>query len=85
MPRSDESHDEQSDELLPVYRHIVATLTELSNTECVRSDERERRQVQEQLMEIQQKCREQQRLRISGTKRDLALAISSQVKLDFDA
>ena len=73
---------EQCDELLPVYHRVVANLTELLNTKSVRSDEAERSQIQDQLMEAQQKCRGQRRRRSldDDDKRNLARSISSHVR-----
>lgn len=72
-------------ELLPIYNEHVAVLTELLNTDCVRSDEGLLRQVQEQLMEAQQNCRRQRQGTPSLDKRELAYIISDQLKLELQS
>lgn len=69
-----------------MYHRVVANLTELLNTRSVRSDEMERNQIQDQLMEAQQKCRGQRRRKSldDDDKRDLARSISSHVRRDVE-
>lgn len=79
---NDDSHHKLCNGCFPDCHQIIASLTELLNTECVRLDEKERGQIQEQLMEAQQRCRGHRRRSSLDAKRNLALAISSHLKLE---
>lgn len=78
---SDGLYDEQCDDLLPIYHQIVTTLTDILNIDSVRFDERLRKEIQGQLLEAQQKCREQRRRHLLNDRRKLVFAISSHPRI----
>jgi hypothetical protein len=47
----DDMHTDESHKLAEINQQIIATLTELLNTESVRSDDKSRAWIQEKLME----------------------------------
>ncbi|KAH8727820.1 hypothetical protein GQ44DRAFT_676781 [Phaeosphaeriaceae sp. PMI808] len=67
-------HTEESHKLAQINHQIVATLTELLNTESVRSDEKSRAWIQERLMEAEHQIRRQRRRLSSNSERHFALA-----------
>jgi hypothetical protein len=81
----DDMHAEESHKLAELNRQIVATLTELLNTESVRSDEKSRVYIQERLMEAEHQNRRQRRRHSSDSERDFASAIAHHLELDLNA
>jgi hypothetical protein len=81
----DDMHTEESHKLAELNRQIVATLTELLNTESVRSDEKSRAWIQERLMEAEHQNRRQRRRHSSESERDFASAIAHHIELDLNA
>lgn len=79
----DDTHTEESHKLAELNHQIVATLTELLNTESVRSDDKSRAWIQERLMEAEHENRRQRRRRSSNTERDFASAIAHHIELDL--
>jgi hypothetical protein len=80
----DNMHTEEAHKLAELNHQIVATLTELLNTESVRSDERSRAWIQERLMEAEHENRRQRRRRSSNSdERDFASAIAHHIELDL--
>ncbi len=79
----DDSHTDESHKLAEINRQIVATLTELLNTESVRSDDRHRAWIQERLMEAEHQSRRQRRRHSSDAERDFACAIAHQLELSL--
>jgi hypothetical protein len=80
----DDMHTEESHKLAELNRQIVATLTELLNTESVRSDEKCRAWIQERLMEAEHQNRRQRRRHSSETEREFASAIAQHIELDLN-
>lgn len=72
----DESQSNDSHKLCMVNQQIKATLTELINTESVRSDEKYRSWVLEKLMDAEQQIRKQRRRHSSGD-REMAASIAT--------
>jgi hypothetical protein len=81
----DDMHTEESHKLAEINHQIVATLTELLNTECVRSDDKQRAWIQERLMEAEHQNRRQRRRHSSNSERDFASAIAHHLELDLHA
>lgn len=79
----DDTHTEETHKLAEINQQIVATLTELLNTECVRSDEKQRAWIQERLMEAEHQMRRQRRRHSSNSERDFASAIAHHLELDL--
>nr|KAF2031923.1 hypothetical protein EK21DRAFT_110589 [Setomelanomma holmii] len=79
----DDMHTEESHKLAELNHQIVATLTELLNTESVRADETSRAWIQERLMEAEHENRRQRRRRSSNAERGFASAIAHQIDLDL--
>ena len=73
-----DSHIGDSPQLCEVNQQIKATLTELLNTDSVRSDEKYRAWIQGRLMDAEQKIRKQRRRRSSSSsvERELASSIA---------
>jgi len=78
---ADDIHTEDSHKLAEINHQIVATLTELLNTECVRSDDKQRAWIQEKLMEAEHQGRRQRRRHSSNAERDFASAIAHNLEL----
>jgi len=74
MVEDPRSEDEQK-ALYEINQQIKATLTELLNTESVRSDEKYRAWIQERLMDAEHQIRKRRR-RHSGADRDFAQSIA---------
>jgi hypothetical protein len=74
---------EDAHKLFLVNKDIKATLTELLNTESVRSDDKYRQWIQERLMEAEQQIRRQRRRRSSGSTSDREFASSIAEHLDM--
>ncbi|CAO2654429.1 Nn.00g111620.m01.CDS01 [Neocucurbitaria sp. VM-36] len=85
-PRSsiDDTHTEESHRLSEINHQIVATLTELLNTESVRSDDRHRAWIQERLMEAEHQIRRERRRHSSNAERDFASSIAHQLELGLN-
>jgi hypothetical protein len=66
-PRHNIADPEDAHKLFHVNKDIKATLTELLNTESVRSDGKYRQWIQERLMEAEQQIRRQRRRRLLST------------------
>jgi hypothetical protein len=77
-------HTEDSHKLAEINHQIVATLTELLNTECVRSDDKQRAWIQEKLMEAEHQGRRQRRRHSSNAERDFASAIAHNLELGLN-
>lgn len=73
-----ESHTEDSDKLCDINKQIKATLTDLLNTESVRSDEKYRVWVQARLLDAEHQIRLQRRRRSSADK-DMAELIAQSL------
>lgn len=77
----DDTHTAESRRLSELNHQIVATLTELMNTESVRSDEKHRAWIQERLMEAEHQIRRERRRHSSTAERDFASAIAHQLEV----
>jgi hypothetical protein len=80
----DDMHTDETHKLAELNQQIIATLTELLNTESVRSDDKSRTWIQERLMEAEHQVRRQRRRRSSHSERGFASAIAQQLELDFN-
>lgn len=76
-------HTEEAHKLAEINHQIVATLTELLNTDSVRADERSRAWIQERLMEAEHQIRRQRRRRSSNSERHVASSIAHKLELDL--
>lgn len=74
---------EDAHKLFEINKEIKATLTELLNTESVRSDSQYRQWIQERLMDAEQQIRRQRRRRSSGSIVDREFASSIAEHLDM--
>jgi len=84
----DDMHTEESLKINEINHQIVATLTELLNTESVRSDDKHRAWIQERLMEAEHQIRRERRRHSSNASlnadRDFASAIAHQLELGLN-
>lgn len=80
----DDMHTDETHKLAELNQQIIATLTELLNTESVRSDDQSRAWIQERLMEAEHQNRRQRRRRSSNSERGFATAIAHQIELDLN-
>jgi hypothetical protein len=80
----DDMHTDESHKLAELNQQIIATLTELLNTESVRSDCKSRAWIQEKLMEAEHQIRRQRRRHSSNSERDFASAIAHHLELDLN-
>ena len=69
--------------LFEINKEIKTTLTELLNTESVRSDAQYRQWIQERLMDAEQQIRRQRRRRSSGSPADREFASSIAEHMDM--
>lgn len=76
--------DMHVDKLSELNHQIVATLTELLNTESVRSDEKHHRWIQERLMELEHQLRRDKRRHSSNAERNLASAITHHLDVSIN-
>lgn len=74
----DDTHVEDSHKLYEINQQIKATLTELLNTESVRSDDKYRAWIQERLMDAERQIRKQRRRHSSGD-RMMAASIATHM------
>ncbi|KAF2687895.1 hypothetical protein K458DRAFT_171793 [Lentithecium fluviatile CBS 122367] len=74
---------EDAHKLCELNQEIKATLTELLNTESVRSDEKYRAWIQGRLMAAEHQIRDQRRRRSSGSEHDREFASSIAEHLDL--
>jgi hypothetical protein len=81
----DDMHTEETHKLAEINQQIIATLTELLNTDSVRSDDKSRSWIQERLMEAEHQIRRQRRRHSSNSERDFASAIAHHLELDLNA
>ncbi|RAR14556.1 hypothetical protein DDE83_002130 [Stemphylium lycopersici] len=81
----DDMHTEESHKLAIINQQIVATLTELMNTECIRNDEKQRAWVQQRLMEAEHQIRRERRRHSSQAGGDFASAIAQHLELGLNA
>lgn len=79
----DDSHTEEAHKLAEINLQIVATLTELLNTECVRANDKQRAWIQDRLMEAEHQMRRSRRRHSSNAERDFASAIAHNLDLDL--
>lgn len=77
----DDLHTDEIHKLSEINHQIVATLTELLNTESVRSDDKHRAWIQERLMEVEHQMRRDRRRRSSNAERGFASAIAQNLEL----
>jgi hypothetical protein len=81
----DDMHTEESHKLAEINQQIVATLTELLNTECIRSDDKQRAWIQERLMEAEHQIRRERRRHSSNAGGgDFASAIAQHLELGLN-
>ena len=82
IPEHDDVHDEDSNTMSgDINQRIKATLTELLNTESVRSDEKYRAWIQERLLDTERKIRRQRRRRSSNLNgEELATSIAEHIE-----
>lgn len=80
----DDPHTEDAQKLCEINNQIKATLTELLNTESVRSDEKYRAWIQERLMDAEQQIRKQRRRHSSGD-REMAASIATHISPGFSS
>ena len=77
-------HTEESQKLAEINQQIVATLTELLNTDCIRNDEKQRAWIQERLMEAEHQIRRERRRHSSNVGGDFASAIAQHLELGLN-
>ncbi|KAF1937508.1 hypothetical protein EJ02DRAFT_426554 [Clathrospora elynae] len=77
----DDMHMEESHKLAEINQQIIATLTELLNTECIRSNEKQRAWIQERLMDAEHQIRRERRRHSSHAGRDFSSAIAQHLEL----
>lgn len=78
--RNSDAYVEGSPKQGEINQQIKATLTELLNTDSVRSDEKYRAWIQERLMDAEQKIRRQRRRRSSNSSgEELATSIAEHI------
>lgn len=82
---TDDMHTDETHKLAEINQQIIATLTELLNTESVRSDDKSRAWIQDRLMEAEHQIRRQRRRHSSNSERDFASAIAHHLELDLNA
>jgi hypothetical protein len=80
----DDMHTEESHKLAEINQQIVATLTELMNTDCVRNDDKQRAWIQERLMEAEHQIRRERRRHSSNAGGDFASAIAQHLELGLN-
>ncbi|USP80112.1 hypothetical protein yc1106_07386 [Curvularia clavata] len=80
----DDMHTEESQKLAEINQQIVATLTELLNTDCIRNDEKQRAWIQERLMEAEHQIRRERRRHSSNVSGDFASAIAQHLELGLN-
>jgi hypothetical protein len=80
----DGMHTNESHKLAEINQQIIATLTELLNTESVRNDDKSRAWIQDKLMEAEHQIRRQRRRHSSNSERDFASAIAHNLELDLN-
>ncbi|OAK94613.1 hypothetical protein IQ06DRAFT_233528 [Phaeosphaeriaceae sp. SRC1lsM3a] len=82
---TDDMHTDESHKLAEINQQIIATLTELLNTEAVRHDDKSRAWIQDKLMEAEHQIRRERRRHSSNSERDFASAIAHNLELDLHA
>ncbi|KAF2819501.1 hypothetical protein CC86DRAFT_129921 [Ophiobolus disseminans] len=82
---TDDVHTDETHKLAEINQQIIATLTELLNTESVRSDDKSRAWIQDRLMEAEHQIRRQRRRHSSNSERDFASAIAHHLEIDLNA
>jgi hypothetical protein len=80
----DDMHTGEAHKLAEINQQIIATLTDLLNTDSVRSDDKSRAWIQEKLMEAEHQIRRQRRRHSSNSERDFASAIAHHLELDLN-
>lgn len=80
----DNMHTEESRKLAEINQQIVATLTELLNTDCIRNDEKQRAWIQERLMEAEHQIRRERRRHSSNVSGDFASAIAQHLEIGLN-
>ena len=80
----DDMHTDEAHKLSEINHQIIATLTELLNTESVRSDDKHRAWIQERLMEVEHSTRRERRRHSSIAERDFASAIAQNLELGLN-
>lgn len=80
----DDIHAEEAGNLFEINHQIVATLTELLNTESVRADDKHRAWIQERLMEVEHQIRRDRRRQSSNVERDFASSIAQHLDLGLN-
>ncbi|KAH7555927.1 hypothetical protein BM1_06453 [Bipolaris maydis] len=80
----DDIHTDESQKLAEINQQIVATLTELLNTDCIRNDEKQRAWIQERLMEAEHQIRRERRRHSSNVGGDFASAIAQHLELGLN-
>ncbi|KAI8938980.1 hypothetical protein NX059_004824 [Plenodomus lindquistii] len=72
----DDMHTSEAAKLAELNHQIIATLTELLNTESVRSDEKHHRWIQDRLMELEHQIRRDRRRHSSNAERNFASSVA---------
>jgi hypothetical protein len=80
----DDMHTDEAHKLAEINQQIIATLTDLLNTDSVRSDDKSRAWIQEKLMEAEHQIRRQRRRHSSNSERDFASAIAHHLDLGIN-
>jgi hypothetical protein len=80
----DDLHTEESHKLAEINQQIIATLTELMNTDCIRNDDKQRSWIQERLMEAEHQIRRERRRHSSNAGGDFASAIAQHLELGLN-
>ncbi|KAF1832437.1 hypothetical protein BDW02DRAFT_571078 [Decorospora gaudefroyi] len=80
----DDMHTDESHKLAEINHQIVATLTELMNTDCIRNDDKQRAWIQERLMEAEHQMRRERRRHSSNAGGDFASAIAQHLELGLN-
>jgi hypothetical protein len=80
----DDTHTDEAHKLAEINQQIIATLTDLLNTDSVRSDDKSRAWIQEKLMEAEHQIRRQRRRHSSNSERDFASAIAHHLDLGIN-
>ncbi|KAL5113784.1 hypothetical protein ACEQ8H_008320 [Pleosporales sp. CAS-2024a] len=81
---SEAMHTAKSHKLAEINQQIIATLTDLLNTDSVRADDKSRAWIQEKLMEAEHQIRRQRRRQSSNLERGFASAIAQHLELGLN-
>jgi len=80
----DDMHVDETLKLSELNHQIVATLTDLLNTESVRSDEKHHRWIQERLMELEHQLRRDKRRHSSNAERNFVSTVTQHLDVGLN-